>query len=272
LGCRKDVEALPKPEQAPFNVSFSVSNISAKAYVPTAGEDSAVKTFQYFIYNNKGERVKTERNSVSQNSTSVNIKEKLEPGDYKIIFFSSNIPLDFHIADGPDEIQSFLYASSNNDIYYKSSDIKVGTSTNINASVELERLNSMLEINFLDENIPEDIATVLVTWTDNKYVDFQGASFTSGRKQKVVEIVSDGKSRKLTKFVAPLLNTGSTFNVNVSYEDSNGVYHEGAQIKDVRCFKNQKTQLAGYVFKPDVQEFISAVQGLEEKPIVASVR
>jgi hypothetical protein len=243
VGCKKEAEAIPSPIDETHNVSFSISNYSEKLNATTLTPDS-VKNFVYHIYNSKGERVRNFNGDVSKSALSVELKGTLEPGKYKFVFFTSEKPLDLHLADAADEISSFVYANTFN-IYHKSVEVTIASKPE-KRDVQLDRLNSSLEISLLDEVIPENVASIQVVWNDNKYVDFDGNSFTSARKQKSIPVQSStGKLEKLSTYV---FNTSSPFSIYINYLDKNGKYVLGREINNVRCYKNQKTSISGYLF------------------------
>lgn len=262
FGCKK-TEAIPPLDNKTYNVSFTVSNISKKTDVPTFAEDT-MKNFTYYIYNSEGYRVQSSDKQVLKSGTSIILNENLPQGKYKYVFFTSDQPLNSHIADSPGEVSSFVYAGFH-DIYHKTVEITVGTDK-LNQVVILDRLNSSLEIDLLDEDIPANIARIEVIWTDNKYIGFDGASFTTSRKQKNLTFVPGDNTRKLEKVLTGIFNTSSPFTVYINYMDIEGRYISGKQINNVRCYKNEKTTLSGYLFNPVIAEFKTTTGPLGESP------
>lgn len=264
FGCKKSQEAPLLQEHDLYNVSFTVSNISIKTDATTIAADS-IKNFEYYIYTVEGSRVRTTDKKITTTASSVEIKEKLAPGKYKFVFFSADKPFDRHISDKPGEVPGFLYANIFN-VYHKTVDIAVSTD-NIKQAITLDKLNSSLEFDLLDQSIPENVASILLSWNDNKYVDFYGESFTSGRKQKSLSFNKEEKNRKIEKFSTSVFNTSAPFTVYISYLDTNGRHISGKEIKNIRCYKNQKTVLSGYLFNPEKMEFQATVNEVTEELI-----
>ncbi|MFD2163531.1 FimB/Mfa2 family fimbrial subunit [Paradesertivirga mongoliensis] len=257
FGCEKNAEAVPDLEDEKFDVSFSVSYTSEKTDAATSVADT-LKNFHYFIYNSEGYRIRSSADrQLIQSPTLVTVKENLPPGKYKYVFFASDKPLDTHIADTPGEISSFIYASTFN-VYHKTVEVTVAEAK-INQNVNLDRLNASLEIDLLDEFIPDNVENIQVTWFDNKYIDFDGVSFTPARKQKNISLTAAANIRKTEKLSINVFNTSTPLSIYISYVDKKGNYVPGREISSVKCFKNGKTTLSGYLFGPANAEFNSAV-------------
>ena len=257
LGCKKNAEAVTDLEDKKFDVSFSVSYTSEKTDAATSVIDT-LKNFNYFIYNADGYRIRSSADrQLIQSATSRTIKENLTPGKYKYVFFASDKPLDTHIADTPGEISSFIYANTFN-VYHKTVEVTVA-GAKINQDVKLDRLNASLEIDLLDEIIPENVENIQVTWFDNKYIDFDGISFTPARKQKNMSLTTSANIRKIEKLSINVFNTSTPLSIYINYVDKKGNYLPGKEINSVKCFKNGKTTVSGYLFGPANAEFNSAV-------------
>ena len=263
FGCKKDEGFLLQAQNRNYNVSFSVSNISEKTDDPTIGTDS-VRNFEYYIYTREGLRIPATDKNIVRLDNSVEIKEKLAPGNYKVIFFSADRPLDRHISDQPGEVPGFIYANIFN-VYHKAVDITVGPEK-IKQSVVLDKLNSTLELDLLDHVIPDKVSSILVTWYDHKYVDFYGLSFTPTRKQKSLKISRENEQGTIEKFSASVFNTSAPISIYITYLDSNGNYVSGREIKEVKCLKNQKTTLTGYLFNPDTPELQATIKSKIDEP------
>lgn len=231
------VNANSIPQNEKYNVIFSISTCGK----PICKPGDSVKNFSYFIYDNKGSRIKTNyQMSVSQ--TTIEIKENLPKGDYRFIFFSSDQPLNIHAASDASDIPGFVYAGTNN-IYHKAEDVSIGKDV-IRKTIELNRISSSLKFDLSKENIPQNVSGVEIHWADNKYVDFKGDSFTSGRKMKYLNL-SGNNNLKAINLEAVIFNTSTPFNVSIRYLDKNNQYIAGTEIADVRCYQNQKTLISG---------------------------
>ena len=257
FGCKKSEDFFARAQDHNHNVSFSVSNFSVKTDDPTIGADS-VKNFEYYIYTNEGTRIPATDKKIINLGRSVEIKEKLAPGSYKIVFFSADRPIDRHISDQPGEVPGFIYANIFN-VYHKAIDITVGPDK-VKESVVLDKLNSTLEIDLFDQVIPDNVSSLLITWYDHKYVDFYGTSFTPTRKQKSLKINREHEQRKIEKFSASLFNTAAPITIYITYLDSDGNYVNGREIEEVKCFKNQRTTISGYLFNPNSPELQATVK------------
>lgn len=257
-GCQKTEAALVAAQDRLHNVSFSVSKHSEKTDALTSVTDS-LKNFVYYIYTKDGVRLESTEKKINYFRSKVEIKEKLAPGSYKFIFFSSTLPLDKHVNDTPDEIPGFIYVNLH-DIFHKAVEITVTPSGHIKQTVLLDKLNSTLEFDFSDLTIPGNISSLLITWNDDKYVDFNGVSFTSTRKQKSVKFDGVDRTKKIEKFTTSVINTSTAFNVYISFLDKNGIPVNGKEISNVMCFKNQKTVVSGYLFDEGFKEFTARVK------------
>jgi hypothetical protein len=263
LGCKKEAEAIPSPTVEAVNVQFLISHTPQKSQPMTFTEDT-VKNLVYHIYNSDGFRVRNFNGHLSQSALSTELKGHLEPGKYKFVFFSASQPLDLHLADGPAEIESFVYAG-NFSVYHKVVEINIEANA-INQAVLLDKLNASLEINLLDESIPENVASIEVIWTDNKYIGFDGSSFTSARKQKNLVVTNQIRNAKVARIETIIFNTSAPFSVHVNYIDKTGKHVSGQEIANVRCLKNQRTAVSGYLFNASTpNEFKASINAIPEK-------
>ena len=71
-------------------------------------------------------------------------------------------------------------------------------------------------------------------------------------------------NKKIEKFTTSVINTSTAFNVYISYLDKDGITVNGKEIRNVMCFKNQKTVVSGYLFDEGFKEFTAQVKSGRE--------
>lgn len=236
----QNIHAKTIPQDEKFNVIFSISN--SEAICKSVAKADSVKNLSYFIYDEKGNRIKSSQ-QITTNNNSAEIKEYLPKGKYRFVFLSSEKPLNFHVAESNSDIPSFIYVGLF-DIYHKAEEVIVGKHT-LRKNILLNKLSSSLEFDLSNENIPENVSSVEIHWTDSKYVDFNGNSFTFARKTKRITLNPDDKNLKKVQLSAIVFNTSEPFNVSIKYFNNNQQYIAGTEISDVRCYADQKTLISG---------------------------
>lgn len=263
LGCKKDT-ATPEMVQKSYDVVFTVSDFSQKTVTNTTASSDSIRSFRYYIYNNAGALVIPEERELTTSPTSVNLKVKLPAGQYKFVFFASPGGLSIY-PDGPTPLLQNLNYPNIFDTFNKIVNVTVGTE-NINQNITLSRMNSALEIQFLDQYIPDNIVKLEIVWRDSKYVDFDGQSVQLHLNQKNIVLKTGSTVDSLDRFFTYVFNTSYPTSIYFVFRDLNGNAVGTREIKNIVFYKNKKTILTGYLFQPSDAEFNAAVNPVWENP------
>jgi hypothetical protein len=239
-----DVKAENEPGDGRSNLNISLDYYSGNSDILDMPKDS-IKYSLYVIYDSKGQKVKSSTFSFVKKQ----LNESLPLGDYRVVLFASDKPLTFHMADNLSDLPGFIYTGIAA-VYHKSFDVTVSKEST-EKSVMLDRLSSVLELNFMDTGVPAGISEVQFTWTDRKYISFDGKSITNTVKQKSASTASG----KPESFKTLIYNTESPINFHINYLDSKGNLIHGKTIENIVCGKNSTTTLSGFLFSETSNDF-----------------
>ncbi|WPV66117.1 hypothetical protein [Chitinophaga sp. LS1] len=281
FSCKKDNPATqpPTPEnKARYPVSFNVSDFTQtvsdlkKSGDINAKDDSLVYKLNYLyiiVYDSAGNWLKE---IIQQAWVTPNFGvygDTLAAGNYKIMVAGSKSylqvnGLDINPADPPGQYsfsQTFVSFLKNaavadisvDDFFCKTATFSVTSSTN-HFDINLERKVGMLEVNVLDapDDPYFDIATSIEGY---KYFPAVDTSLYLRRSSVIPPVFTKlAYSQKLstTKWLMYVLNTTEPFDVviNSNYGDNESVTTNSQYkvIHNVRCYRNKKTILTGYLY------------------------
>jgi hypothetical protein len=236
------VDALPSPN-------------GRKAGIATGARDSALATkvsHIYYLAFANGVRVSYLHQDTIAGTDFGLIKDSLPAGNYTIVLAAAGGQLNTYNTDQPygAGFQSYFdpnfYLIPLPDIFYTKFDITVNGSGNSSSTdVTLDRIMGRLEVNILDAPaIGASDISVEVNPEDFNFGFYDGV---------LLRGPADFYTLPLTRinqytFSNLILNTMTDFEVRIKFINKNTGLEQTQIISNIRCYRNKKTTLSGYLY------------------------
>lgn len=186
------------------------------------------------------------------------IKDSLAPGNYTVVLLASTSILNLRNFSNTLEKAFFdvpltsTYRASTPDVFYKKMDISVIDDGNgSDKNITLDRIVGRLEVNIKDapqiDNSPSNSIRVEI-FPEDIYFDLNiGAIFRAPADMFAMTL----KRTNQYVFDSYVLND-KEFDVKIEYVDPKSGNKQIKEIRKVRCYRNKKTILSGYLFGPQI--------------------
>lgn len=276
ISCKKN-DADGSPSNLKHKVTFKVDDFSQvslpmgkanPANVAEIGDtlENHASFLYYMVFNAQGYKV-IEGTQTADSASFGTISTALPSGSYTVNFIASKEALTFSVLD--QQGHKYFYARDN-DIFFKSVNILV-ENTGINQTVRLSRMVSAFELNIQDEQIPDDVESIIVEWSDATYLSTrEGAVYGSpSQRDRAINIVDGQNGRKAEALFVYIIDTNNPFDLKIKYQYTNQ-QPVSKIVSGIRCYVNKKTVISGTLFPEPTngsQQFNVTVNPVWEDPV-----
>ncbi len=214
-----------------------------------------VSHLYYLLFDQAGNRLKVMHQDANVTDNFGSIYDTAAPGYYWMVLLASQTPLDINAADQLSASAfSVPVAASGEmenmpDVFYTKASVWVPDdygSKELILNETLDRIIGNLQVNILDMPQPGSGDTsVSIKITPEAFTFF----LDPGTTYIGPDIVNAKVNRiSLNTFSAYVLNTVSPFTVTIDYVDPVTGQLQTKVINNVRCYKNRRTILSGYLY------------------------
>jgi hypothetical protein len=252
FSCKKsDISSVDQKTNVTFSVTdFTQAKLADNATISDNGTALGKKfaKLTYFILDASGRKVLHSEWGITSNNFQF-IQENLPAGDYTAVFIGHSSALSGTGFFSQQVGYLSIYPSNVGDeIYYKKLNFSVGDES-LKHKIELDRIVAALEVNLLDETIPDGISKVEISYYDKQILHIDG-TFHFGPNRSIVKefaFKSLGKRDRFQKYFAYVTDTTNPVYISISYTPSPG---ERPIVKsiNVNFYQNKKSVISGKLF------------------------
>ncbi|WP_207536302.1 FimB/Mfa2 family fimbrial subunit [Desertivirga arenae] len=253
LACRKTSKQEIEPKEKLYPITFNTSSftqesktISGKVSDTTAAVNY-LRALYYFIYDDKGELVKSRTQSIDTSSHFGIVQDSLPMGQYNIVFLGSdqNSPYGDPIDDQSYyEIASLRESDRNPNYFLKNIPITV-TRDGVNENVTLERIVGMLSVMLTDNIIPESVSYYEIKMPSaRRYYFRNGVRALEEYNYKSYPAVVGGKFLGAIRLFEP----GKPIDITITAFNNKNEIIVSKVINNVSILKNREVVLKGKLF------------------------
>ena len=264
--CKKSQHA--RPETPKTDATFTVAEFS-QSVAPIAKSNSAVldigdtlKNYAdyllYRVYNSSGNLVSS-KNQTSDSPTFGTITDRLEPGNYTVVFVASKDVIGYHSNflgnalifghdpgfDRVNDMRVQRLSRAWEDTFLKKINITVGTSPFVE-TLRLDRLVGALELN-LEAGVPAEVSRIAISveYDQNTYNVNTGVRSSTLIKTKEFIIADSDRGLPDKKFLMHVFNVTRPQLITIKAFNAQNELITQKMINNVTFFQNKKTILTG---------------------------